>query len=173
MGKGSGAAYNKGNSNPNRGTPWDFIEAVEAKYGKLHLDLASSPELAKCNAYITPEEDSFKVGWKEALDTRVMTSEFFPNSWLNPPFDLIKPWAKRCAEYRDRMNIFMLVPASTGSNWFADYVFKKAHVDFLRPRLIFEGEENGFPKDLILIHYGPNVSPGFDCWRWREKKTRK
>lgn len=167
MGKGSGASYNTGNSKQDVGTPREFIAAVEAKYGKLHLDLASTPELAKCDAYITPEEDTFKVDWVEILDERVLTNEFYPNSWLNPPFKRLKPWMERCFNYSAEMNILVLVPASTGSNWFADYVFKKAHVDFIRPRLIFEGETDPYPKDLMLVRYGPNVSPGFDCWKWK------
>lgn len=45
------------------GTPWEFVHALEAEFGPLGWDLASTPELAKAPRFITPEIDSLTVPW--------------------------------------------------------------------------------------------------------------
>lgn len=153
----TGAALNRGHSRQDYATPWSFIHAVEKRFGKIDCDLAASQHNAKASCFITEEQDSLSMRWP-VFNTLL---------WLNPPFGNITPWAKKCYEESQLgAHILLLVPASVGSNWFAEFVHEKARVYFLRPRLMFEGEKDPYPRDLLLANFGP--VPGYECWNWKE-----
>ena len=137
-------------------TPWEFIRAVESRFGKFEWDLAADDQNHKAPKYFTEKTNSLSHPW-------AMISG---NCWLNPPFGVIGPWAEKCAkEARLGAKIFLLTPASVGSNWFAEHVHGKALVLFLSPRLTFDGADDPYPKDLILSCYGQ--PPGYEPWRWK------
>jgi phage N-6-adenine-methyltransferase len=142
------------------GTPWDFIRAVEARFGPIVCDLAAHAENAKCATFLSAEEDSLMVPWAERWPTGTL--------WLNPEFKDIDPWAEKCSiESRARHGfILMLTPASIGTEWFASHVNRKAMVLGLSPRLTFDGTSAPYPKDLMLSVYSAWLS-GFDTWRWK------
>ena len=149
------------------GTPRAFLDAVETRFGELKWDLAADE-----TNHVTPDwsgpgsrrqPDSLAGAWW-ALPAGLL--------WLNPPYGNIAPWAEKCSGWRfgdygssRYQRIAFLVPASVGSNWFADHVDGKALVIFLRPRLTFVGHTQSYPKDLILAIYGEK--PGYECWRWK------
>ena len=148
-----------GRSKQDYGTPWGLIRAVEYRFGVLMYDLAASDDNHKADMWATEEEDSLVLDWS-ALPAGLL--------WLNPPFADITPWAKKCAAEKNRgARILMLVPASVGSNWFAEHVHGQAMVYALAPRLTFEGCAQPYPKDCMLCHYSPIVGPGFSVWRWK------
>lgn len=156
----TGPSINKGRSKQDYGTPWPFIRAVEAKWGPLVHDLACTRENAKApSGYYFPEDDAFKHSW----------SKDFPsgNLWLNPPFANIDPWAERCAWEGIRRDglIFLLTPASIGTDWFRARVWGNARVLGISPRLTFEGTDDPYPKDLMLSIFG-KATDGFALWRW-------
>lgn len=150
-----------GASRQDYGTPWEFIRAVEARFGSLVHDLAAHTENMKCVTCYTEELDSLVQPW----------AEHFPvgNLWLNPPFADIEPWAVKClAESKKRHGaIFMLTPASVGSNWFIREIHGKALVIPLSPRLTFDGTSDPYPKDLMLTMFSCDLV-GFAPWRWKE-----
>lgn len=146
-----------GSSRQDYETPPEFIRAVEMRFGKLHVDLAARADNAKCERFVTPEQDSLAVDWSVEFRNR--------RGWLNPEFGDIGPWASKCSTTRG-MHIFLLTPASVGANWFADHIHGKALVLALSPRIVFVGHKQGFPKDCILSIFGFGVA-GFDVWRWR------
>jgi hypothetical protein len=47
-----------GKSKQDYGTPWELIRAIEARWGKLTIDLAARADNAKAPLFITPEENS-------------------------------------------------------------------------------------------------------------------
>lgn len=147
----SGAAYNTGKSKQDYETPADFIKAAEARFGSLTLDLAATAANMKAPAFLA---DAFAADWP--------TDKL---CWLDPPFAHIEPWAKKCHE--SGSHVLFLVPASTGAKWFIDYVYMKALVLFLHPRIPFDitRPKWGFPKDCILAVFGEK--PGFQTWRWK------
>lgn len=149
-----------GHSKQNYGTPWEFIEAVEKRFGKIVFDLAAEEGNAKCDKYFTEKDDSLSQNWAEQFPEQ--------NLWLNPPFKNIGLWAKKCAEESQNRKgfILFLTPASIGTNWFAEHVHNKSMVLAISPRLTFEGEKTSFPKDLMLSVYGCGLK-GFDVWRWK------
>lgn len=154
----SGASFNRGSSKQDYATPREFFWEVENLIGESFvLDLAAHEGNAKCEAYLTEAIDAFSVSWVALLDGGW--------GWLNPPFGRIAPWAAKCAEESARgAKIAMLVPASVGSEWFAEHVDMKALVRPIRPRLSFDGK-HGFPKDLMVCLYG--MRPAFHPWRWK------
>lgn len=149
-----------GRSKQDYGTPWEFIRAVEMRFGPLACDLAASRESAKAAEFIAAENDSLSVAWSERWPDGML--------WLNPPFANIDPWAEKCAfeSLLRRDLILFLTPASIGSNWFSNHVNRKAVVFGLSPRLTFEGTSDPYPKDLMLSVFGMGLS-GFDTWRWK------
>lgn len=169
----------RGESKQDYGTPWEFIRAVEKRFGKLTIDLAASADNSKAPVYIPEELDSLTQDWVHAIGDGI--------GWLNPPFGKIEPWAKKCFEWKKVWNDFMtggnllfFTPASVGSNWFAEYVEGHALVIPVRPRLVFEGmlpnpktgKVDPFPKDLMLSVFGDTRGPaspsyGFETWDWR------
>lgn len=157
----TGASLNRGRSKQDYGTPWEFIRAVEARFGPLVFDLAATAENRKAPLHWGPDVgiDSLTRDWAKAHPTG--------NLWLNPPFSNIEWWASKAANeapFRHGL-ILMLTPASIGANWFAANVNRKAMVLGLSPRLTFEGTNDPYPKDRMLSVFGLGMS-GFDVWRW-------
>ncbi len=157
-----------GRSKQDYSTPWEFIFAVTARFGPLACDLAASAENARAATFYDRARDSLSVSWSTEHPTG--------NLWLNPEFTNIEPWARKCAaESLERHGlIFLLTPASIGTDWFAAHVNRKAMVLGLSPRIPFDGmpvnpktgKIDGYPKDLMLSVYGAGLN-GFDCWRWK------
>lgn len=170
-------AQKPGKSKQDYGTPWELIRAVEARWGKLALDLAAhdNGDNAKAPAWIGESDDYLKQDWtvgKGLFRTGLPLSLL---CWCNPPFENLGPWAaKWAADAKKGARIIALVPASIGAEWFAEHVYRKALVVALRPRLTFEGCSDPYPKDCMLLCYGCSSevngwSPaeGFQVWRWK------
>lgn len=148
-----------GRSKQDYATPWNFIDAVESRFGKLYVDLAATAKNSKAPRYITPQEDSLSVDWSQ-WKNRVC--------WLNPPYSRIEPWARKCAEFASfggEGRLLFLTPASVGANWFAKFVYQKSIVIALNGRITFVGETLPYPKDCILSVFGAGLS-GFEVWKW-------
>ena len=155
-----------GKSRQDYETPQDLIDAIERRFGPLTFDLAAHAKNTKCPDYYNSRVDSLKQDW----------SLLKGNLWLNPPFAHIDPWAEKCKETVwcwQHINvtpilpftIFLLTPASIGSEWFRKHIYMHAHVIGLNPRLKFVGEEDAYPKDCMLSLFGRQ--PGFEVWRWK------
>lgn len=154
-----------GRSKQDYGTPDVLLNAVRKALGVKQFchDFAADDTNMVCPSYWTIEDDSLKQStdkWREKVG-------MYGWGWLNPPFAHIGPWAEKCAEVgADGGHICLLVPASVGSNWYRDFVHMKARVVFLNGRITFVGQPQGYPKDCLLALYGPNVTVGYDVWKW-------
>jgi hypothetical protein len=138
-----------------------FMRPVEAKFGPLAVDLAASSTNAKAPVWIDEQRNS--------LSADVSWSVLEGLLWLNPPFTVITPWARKCAEECQLgAQILLLVPASVGANWYWDWVMPFADV-YSVGRMVFDDcyDKTGklittvYPKDLILCHYGPNTGRSY------------
>lgn len=159
--KKTGASLARGKSKQNYGTPRAFIATVEKRFGPLAWDLAATPENAKAPRFFTEADDSLKQDWLSLEG----------NLWLNPPFADIAPWAKKASECARRVGfLFLLTPASIGTEWFARHCHGSGYVLGLSPRLTFEGTSDPYPKDLALTVWGSSFR-GFDTWRWDDKES--
>lgn len=166
----TGPTIQRGRSKQDYGTPVEFIEAVEKRFGPIEWDLAATAANKKSWRDGTGREDYFgpdhpRPEYRDALAT---SWDISGNLWLNPPFADIEPWAAKCAKdcAERRGFLFLLTPASIGSNWFESHVRQYAYVLGLSPRMTFEGTTDPYPKDLMLSVYGFGLH-GFGTWRWK------
>lgn len=146
-----------------------LIAAVVRRWGPLVIDLAADAGNAQALSWIGEEIDSLSLPWLAVKPG---------NRWLNPPFGNIAPWAKKCSEEAapDR-RIFLHVPASTGANWFRDYVWGKAYICFLSGRVTYVGHNTCYPKDTVVAVYGDLTTinrvteqrVGAEVWEWLER----
>ena len=152
-------AQRPGSSRQDYETPWEFIHAVEKKYGPLSIDISGSPENKKAPLVITKEMDALAYGWFGLPG----------NLWCNPEYRLIPKFLQKAVnDGMDRRTYLLhfLIPASVSTNYFADLIHDRAMVEPIRPRLHFVGMEEPYPKDLMLVSYGHGRS-GFEPWRWK------
>lgn len=155
-----------GKSKQDYKTPLELIYAVEKRFGPISIDLAASDGHV-CDNYYSESYDSLSIEWMLQENT----------AWLNPPFSRIEPWAKKCFFESTRLKrkgcIILLTPASIGANWFHHWVYGRAAVIALNPRLTFVGETTPYPKDCMLSVYRkhpPLVRDRFTVWRnWNQR----
>ncbi|MHB8107658.1 MAG: DNA N-6-adenine-methyltransferase [Candidatus Cryosericum sp.] len=170
-------AQNKGRSKQTYCTPSDFFAAVVARWGSPVVDLAASQENTVAPVFVSEQRDSLdpSVDWPGLTGAGL--------AWLNPPFGNLSPWAAKCRLAARSGNlkgrILMLVPSSTGTVWWADYVHEYAIIHLLRPRICFDGE-NPYPKDLALLEWEDIFQrldkkrnpPDYRLWKWKEPQDR-
>ncbi len=148
------------------GTPREFITALERRFGyRVGFDLAASAENSKAQVpsnHFDEKDDALKCDWVTLPGNPKLV-------FLNPPFKNIDPWAERLLTCR-RLARFtvMLVPASVGTLWFVKHVQHRLYYDGI-PRITFEGENDGYPKDLITIVAGYGMQ-GSGYWDWRAQR---
>lgn len=132
-------------------TPSAFLMAVKNRFSYLFeeekdfaIDLAASPDNAVVDNYYTEADNALIQPWHQVKGV----------CWCNPPYADIKPWVAKAVEESNKgANIFMLLPASVGSNWWRQYVDRKSWAMFLNGRLTFVGHTSPYPKDLALVIY--------------------
>ena len=125
-------------------TPAAFFAEVSRDYGPFNLDVCATTENAKCNIFLTPEQDGLKMLW-------------FGVCWMNPPYGReISKWMGKAVKEAVEGNVVRvvcLVPARTDTAWWHDFVVPYGRVKFLRGRLKFEGAKNcaPFPSALVIF----------------------
>lgn len=138
-------------------TPDDLMAAVVIRFGRITFDLAASEANTKAKNYFNESDDSLIKNWNRLRGVL----------WLNPPYANIKLWAAKCAAWQGIGSLLLLIPASVGSNWWAEHVDGRARVLFLSPRVTFVGHSSPYPKDLSLCVF-MHTRPGYECWRWKD-----
>ena len=167
MGQRTMPAQRRGQSVQSVGTPAEFLDAVKRRLGifAFGLDIAADKRNTVAKRFFTKADDCFaQASWKSTDRTGRPAW-----SWLNPEFDNIGPYAQRCLIEREinAAQIALLVPSSTGANWWREFVYRRAFILYLNGRIKFVGHEHAYPKDLALVLYSPIIAPGDDCWRWQ------
>lgn len=157
-----------GQSKQDYRTPVEFLDAVRRRFNvdAFAVDLAADDDNHVAPVYYTAAEDALKPanGW---------TTKHGGLAWCNPPYWKIGPWvAKAWAESRRGARVLVLIPAAVGSNYWRDFVHGKAFVLLLNGRITFVGCDTGYPKDCVLLVYGPDVAPGYDVWTWPAEESR-
>lgn len=163
-------------------TPRAFLDAVEARFGSIVLDVAAHERNHVCASWLGPgglASDALTAGVGATLASLGRPGGI---AWLNPPFANIAPWARLCAnEASESCPIAMLVPASVGANWYRDNVFERA-LTLSVGRMIFvfrdgaeerpacfdaRGKPTPFQKDLMLCVFGLGGYGKLERWKWR------
>lgn len=168
----------------NSATPWEFIEAVKKHFDVgFGFDIACTTEDAKApdGYYFDKGIDALKQDWSTITE---------PVSWLNPPWKQIPKFAKKCAELVDyrretgekTTRILSLWNAGIGSKWFFDYVWGRAAIHVVSPRITFIDPRTGQPfvsaagkpqtglNDCILCDW--SGEPGMYPFVWKQKKVK-
>ena len=163
-----------GRSKQTYDTPPEFLAAVKAHFGikGFVCDLAADAMNATADSWIDKAMDSLSP------DTVWPDTGHSDFNWLNPPFANIAPWVEkanlmsRAAQSRDAAcRTLVLVPASIGANWWADWVHEKAIVHALNGHITFVGEKQPYPKDCVLLEYGTpqlDFAPDYVIWPWKD-----
>lgn len=171
-------------------TPPEFLQAVRnyLEIEDFSIDLAASKNNAVCSNYFTVEDNALEQYWWDFVVNGVF--KLFHNkferarrswAWLNPPYDRIEPWVRRAHEQSLLgLRVAVLVPAAIGTRWWRKWVFRKAHVLIITPRLCFldkngkpiiskkTGKPASYPKDLALLLYGVWSEPDIEYFDWKE-----
>lgn len=161
-------------------TPGDLLAAIESRWGAIDVDLACSRHV-QLNAFsvdnrkapeaiVFPDENALEVSWSARYGSK--------RCFVNPPFRLCGEFADKCLRESSLFGIgriFLLTPASVGSNWYRDFVHRKASVFVLNPRLTFVGHTDPYPKDMMLTMFASGDCPinALDVWEWETDSMRE
>lgn len=108
-------------------TPQDFFDLLNDEF-HFTLDAAASAKNAKCELYLTQEDDALNCRW--GSKSRV---------FLNPPYGReIGKWIEKAATEPTELTV-MLIPARTDTKAWHQWIFGKAEVRFVPGRLKFGG----------------------------------
>jgi len=163
------------------GTPQPFFDRLNTVFGPFTLDPCAEPSTAKCEKFYTEDDDGLAQDWGSEI------------VFMNPPFGrhekACKPKGckkKRCNERGHHIvrdiagtedwvvkawtaslmgaTVVGIVPASTGTKWFHDYVMKAHTLIIIEGRVsyMYEGEKTGNPDfDTIVPIWTPEGNDGF------------
>jgi phage N-6-adenine-methyltransferase len=162
-------AQKPGRSKQDYGTPKELLNAVRKRLRieNFFLDIAASADNAVCDNYLTEENDALSPVYDWLSADHPYYQEW---AWLNPPYSNIEPWVMKASQQaRKGANIVMLVPASVGANWWAEWVAPYAYQTHLNGRLKFVGCEDFYPKDCSLLLYTPWGFTGHEIWTWQNR----
>lgn len=121
-------------------TPEPIFQALDEEF-KFTLDPCADPVNAKCTTFFTKEENGLKHSW---VGHRV---------FMNPPYGRkISQWIKKAyQESQHGVLVVGLLPASTDTIWFQDYILNKAEIRFLRGRIHFSDADRApFPSMVVI-----------------------
>lgn len=144
-------------------TPPEFINWVEAVYGKITLDVCASAHNAKADKYFTEADDGLSQSWET------------PGwAWCNPPGSQVERWV---AKALTQPQVLILVQQGTETPWFRDLVQGSIEVLLLSPRIQFVPPE-GIKKTSNPRNYALAVINGYrgntiKLERWKPWKHEK
>ena len=156
------------------GTPPEFLRAVELRFGRIAWDLAAHSSNSVCDSRF------YGPGSRWGLNTFERAWDRIPNVvtghdllWFNPEFGNMGPAARKVAGEAERgARIALLAPLSA-ADWAIRYIWGRALVMPLFPRLTFVGHTAPFPKDLALAVYAADETPRTEPWRWSQTPATK
>lgn len=121
-------------------TPKDFFDELDKEF-HFTCDVCAIKENAKCAKYYTPEQDGLKQEWDGVC-------------WMNPPYGkAIGKWVKKAAE--SKTTVVCLLPATTDTKWFHEYIYGKAEIRFVKGRIKFGNSKNSAPfPSMVVIFRG-------------------
>jgi phage N-6-adenine-methyltransferase len=131
-------------------TPQTFFDAINAEFGFV-LDVAASDYNAKCERFLTAEQDSLQCEWGSPC-------------WMNPPYGRgtdVYSWVHKAYRLsQDGGTAVCLLPASTDTKWFHDFAMRSSEVRFIRDRLWFGRNGNSARANHanILVVFRPYCS---------------
>ena len=121
-------------------TPQKLFDQLNDRYG-FTLDPCCEIHTAKCTKFYTEEQNGLTKDWSGEV------------VFCNPPYsrDRIKIWMKKCAEEAAKgVKIVALIPVSSSSKWWHEFVWNNARIEFLKGRIRFDGAPHTAPFSSCL-----------------------
>ena len=137
-------------------TPDWVVDLVHAEFS-LQLDACATSENTQIEHYISPEQDALEVEWVECMPS----DRPGQSVWMNPPWGRgIGRFVQRAYDQsqKHRLVVVCLLPASTDTRWWADYVMRATQVRLIRGRLHFirsDGHTGPSTKGCALVIFTP------------------
>jgi phage N-6-adenine-methyltransferase len=128
-------------------TPQDTFNEWDARF-HFTLDVCALPENAKCARYFTPAQDGLQQDWSTEI------------CWCNPPYTryAIDRWVRKAYEAsKAGATVVCLLPVSTTSRWWRDYIRTYAEVIELPERLKFGGSKVNARFDNVVAIFRPPI----------------
>ena len=120
-------------------TPLDLFSYLDNKF-HFDVDLCASDDNHLCDEYCTISKSCF--------DCTFINKVIF----CNPPYGRrIGDFVALCYHLSFYNKVVMLLPARTDTKWFHTFIYKKAHIKFLRGRLHFSGSKNAAPFPSMIV----------------------
>ena len=148
---------------PNRGpvewyTPEDIVDRAADVMDGIEIDPASCAD-----ANIIVQAETFYT-----IETNGLAQEWIGSVWLNPPYDLVSPWADKLSEEIEAGRVTeacVLVNASTETKWFSKFAARASSVCFIAGRLSFwnpKRESKNAPHGNALFYFGSNAAKFYE-----------
>ena len=169
----SNAYYNKSET-VEWGTPQQFFDNMNKRFGPFTLDAAASDLNHKCEHYYTKQDDALRLNWQECWST--LKGESGQGVvWCNPPYGHgVGKWVQKAVEEVEAghvKRVVMLLRSTTDVKWFHDWAWPYcSEMVFVKGRMCFDkgdGEEKPavFPSIVLVIdsaflgmQSAPNIS---------------
>ena len=128
-------------------TPQAFFDELDQEFG-FTVDVCATEGNAKCEQYFTLEQDA-------------LTQQCQGVCWMNPPYGRqIQKWIHKAYESAlDGATVVCLLPASTDTAWWHDYVMR-GEVRFIRGRMRFSGMKVNAPFPSAIVIFRANQVAG-------------
>ena len=130
-------------------TPHDLFDQLNSEF-HFTLDPCCEVSTAKCRKYYTEKENGLLQDWTHEV------------VFVNPPYSRgnIDLWMKKCWEESLKgVRIVALIPVSSSSNWWHEYVLGCSEIRYIRRRVKFVGARYTAPfSSCIAIYNGLTAS---------------
>ena len=130
-------------------TPQILFDDLDREF-HFDLDVCASHDNAKCNKYFTKDLHPLEIAW-------------FGNCWMNPPYGKkIGLWIQKAWEEAQKgILIVCLLPASTDTKWWHEFIMKSYEIRFIKDRLYFSiGSKTGrspFGSVIVIFKKGIHI----------------
>ena len=153
-------------------TPSDFWAAVNDEF-QFELDACATAENAKCENFISPEQDGLVTAWAN-------------RTWCNPGFGKPRPWMARAYYHAVPIESCQVVMGriAPSTKWWKNWALRATEIRLLTPRPEFveapevkaEREAKGKKKTgnmqecaLFVFRWNPHrLPPQIWTWQWKE-----
>jgi len=147
-------------------TPLLLFQAIQEKlHAKFSLDAAASAENAKCERYLTEQDNALVCSWGESKGRWWDEAVF-----INPPYGRgLDKWIDKCIEEAKKNIVVALLPDGTDTEWFWKAYNNSTEIYLLKGRVPFVGSTSGNPSGSVVVVFAPHPSRGIiRMWDWKE-----
>jgi site-specific DNA-methyltransferase (adenine-specific) len=127
-------------------TPPEIFDPLNDEFS-FTLDPCATPDNAKSKKFFTRFDNGLLYDWSGET------------VFVNPPYSgrNLAVWVEKCyrESLRSNTKVIGLLPVSTSSAWFHDYIYGKAEIRFIRGRIRFVGAKHTAPFSSMIVIFQP------------------